>query len=73
MSAETALLIGYMPLAVRSSAVTDWERKFCASIIARNRKGRFEPTAKQIETMRGIADKFRDQYMRDDAITEDPK
>jgi hypothetical protein len=73
MSDEAAILIGYMPLAVRSSAVTEWERGFCASIIAKNNKGRFTPTAKQITTMRRIADKFREQYMRDDALTEDPK
>ena len=70
MSDEAALLIGYMPLAIRSSAVTDWERSFCASIIAKNRKGRFTPTPKQIETMRRIADKFRDKYMRDDNLIE---
>ena len=73
MSDETALLIGYMPLAVKSSAVTEWERGFCASIIAKTKRRRFTPSAKQIATMRRITEKVRDAYMRDEPLTEDLK
>lgn len=64
---EVDLLVGYMPLCVRADTVTDWERKFCASIIAQTRRGR-RPTAKQAATMRRIVDAFRDATMR---LTDD--
>lgn len=40
----------YAPIIVRSSVPTDWERKFCASIIAAKRKGR-ALTRKQAEVL----------------------
>ena len=66
---ETGLLLHYMPLCVRSSTVNEWERKFCASIIAQTRKGR-RPTAKQIPIMRRIVDDFRDAML---SVTDDER
>lgn len=72
MSAEVQHLIHYMPLAVQSGAVTDWERTFCASIIHKSRQRQFQPTRKQIDVMRRIVTKFQDAHMRDEPLTEDP-
>lgn len=55
----------YAPIIVRSSVPTDWERRFCASIIAQERKGR-PLSAKQSEVMARIVAKFQDATMRDD-------
>lgn len=54
----------YMPLCVQSSVVTDWERKFCASMIARDRSGNFRPSNKQASVMSRIVDKFQAATMR---------
>jgi hypothetical protein len=60
----------YAPIIVRSSVPTDWERKFCASIIAAQRKGR-ALTEKQREVMGRIVRKFQDATMRDEGpVTE---
>ena len=65
------LLLGYMPIIVRASGISEWERTFCASIISRSRTARFRPTERQINTMRVIVQRFQDR-MRDDApLTED--
>ncbi len=57
----------YAPIIVRSSVPTDWERKFCASIIAQERKGR-ALTQKQEKTLGRIVKKFQDATMRDDGV-----
>lgn len=62
-SNEAELLLHYMPIAIRSESVTDWERKFCASIIAQDRRGR-APTEKQIRVMHKIVDAFKASTMR---------
>ncbi|MFP5510766.1 MAG: hypothetical protein ACLGIP_16665 [Alphaproteobacteria bacterium] len=59
----------YAPIIVRSSVPTEWERKFCASIIAQERKGR-AMTERQQEVMGRIVRKFQDATMRDDGVTE---
>lgn len=64
---ETERLLHYMPIVVRGSTVTDWERKFCASIIAQSRKG-LRPSEKQIGVMRRIVDDFQSATMR---LTDD--
>lgn len=58
----------YAPIIVRSSVPTDWERKFLASIIAAERKGR-ALTAKQATILSRIVAKFQDATMRED-VTE---
>lgn len=55
----------YAEIIVRSSVPTEWERSFCASIIAQKRNGR-PISEKQHKVMSRIADKFRDATMRDD-------
>lgn len=60
----------YLEPLVRSSVVTDWERKFCASLIAQTRKGRILSAA-QSQTLGKIVRKFQDATMRDDdRVTE---
>ena len=58
-------LTHYAPIIVRSDVPTEWERKFCASIIAARRKGR-AMSEKQREVMARIVGKFQDATMRDD-------
>jgi hypothetical protein len=54
----------WLPVLVRGD-VTEWERKFCASLIAQTRKGR-NLTDKQHATLKRIRDAFRDRTMRED-------
>lgn len=61
-------LAHYAPIIVRSSVPTDWERKFCASVIAQERKGK-PMTEKQEQVMERIVKKFQDATMRDE-VTE---
>lgn len=63
MADDTALLLHYMPIIVRSGTVTEWERQFAASIIARSRKGAFRPSEKQTAIMRRIVDEFRAEML----------
>jgi hypothetical protein len=65
---ETDRLLHYMPIVVRSSCVTDWERDFCASMISKGRRKAFHPTDKQIGVMRRIVEKFQAETMADDLI-----
>lgn len=67
-SGELEMLIHYMPIIVRGSTVTDWERQFCASVIARSRRSGFAPSEKQITIMRRLVDTFRDATLHDDII-----
>lgn len=55
----------YAPIIIRSSVPTDWERKFLASLIAADRKGR-ALTPRRAEVLDRIVDKFRDATMRGD-------
>ncbi len=57
----------YAPIIIRSAMPSDWERKFLASIIAAERKGR-ALTTKPAETLSKIVDKFQDATMREDVI-----
>lgn len=65
---EVGQLLVYMPILVRATEVSDWERKFCASMIAQSRRGR-PPSEKQIGVMRRLVDKFKDT-LRGDALVE---
>lgn len=55
----------YLPILVRDGGVTDWERKFCASLIAQQRRGR-ALTLKQSESLTRIVSKFQARALRDD-------
>lgn len=63
---EINRLVGYMPIIVRASGVTEWERKFCASIISKSRSAKFTPSEKQCAVMDRLVNKFQDLTMRDD-------
>lgn len=54
----------YAPIIIRSSIPTDWERKFLASLIAAERKGR-ALTVKQAATLGRIVTRFQDATMRE--------
>lgn len=68
MTAEAATLLSYMPIIVRDGEITDWERKFCASMIARNRTGAFRPSPGQLVHLRRIVRAFQDRTMRVEVI-----
>lgn len=65
-SGEVQRLIGYMPIVVRSETPTEWERKFCASMIRQNNRGAFDPSEKQISIMQRIVSKFQKDAMLGD-------
>lgn len=67
-SGELENLLHYMPIIVRGNTVDDWERQFCASVIARSRRPGFAPSAKQITIMRRLVDTFRDATLHDEII-----
>lgn len=55
---EIGRLLHWMPIILRSFGVTDWERTFCASMVAKSKAGRFAPSQKQAEAMRKIVDAY---------------
>lgn len=57
----------YLPILVRDDGVTDWERKFCASLIRQQRRGR-GLSEKQAWTLRGIVERFQLRALRDEVI-----
>ncbi len=68
---ETAVLVHYLPHVVRSAGLSDWERKFCASLIARSKRGGWTPTAKQVRVLRRLVDNFRTAAFSE-PLTEEP-
>lgn len=62
-------LTHYAEIIVRAGGITEWERKFCASIVRQRRQGR-QFTAKQLDTMGRIVGKFQDAVMRDEGVVE---
>lgn len=62
-TAEVDRLLGYMPILVRDGGVSDWERKFCASIISRSRRSAFRPSEKQIAVMDRMVSEFQRRTM----------
>jgi hypothetical protein len=61
---EIAALMVWPPIIVRASGITPWERKFMASLIARNRSGRFVPSRGQLVQLRRIVGEFKEQTLR---------
>jgi hypothetical protein len=59
----------YAPTIIRSSVPTDRERKFLASLIAAERKGR-PLTAKQADWLGAIVRRFQEAVMRDEGVVE---
>lgn len=64
--AEIDRLLHWMPIVVRDGSLSDWERQFCASMIRRDRAGRFSPSARQARVMRGIVDRVMRSALRED-------
>lgn len=64
-TSEADLLIGWMPVCVRAPGLSEFDRKFCASVIARSRKSGFSPSEKQLGVMRRIVDRVREQALRE--------
>lgn len=62
---EAESLLGWMPVCVRAPGLSEFERAFCASVIARSRKGGFSPSEKQLGVMRRIVDRVREQALRE--------
>ena len=60
----------YAPIIIRSSVPTDWERKFLASLIAAQRKGR-ALSARQADILSRIVAMFQHATMREDVIEND--
>ena len=59
-------------IAVRSPDVTEWERQFCASVIAQANRRAFKPTPKQSAAIERIRQKLIDAAREDDApVIED--
>lgn len=59
----------YAPVIIRSAVPTDRERKFLASIIAADRKGR-ALTEKQQKWLGDIVARFQREVMSDDGVVE---
>jgi hypothetical protein len=63
---EAEALCAYLPALVCDGGVSDWERRFCASLIARRR--RFPGRAlspRQVAALRRIVRSFQDRVMRE--------
>lgn len=70
-TAFTDRLLGYMLIIVHDDGINDWERKFCASMIAKQRRGVFRPSINQVATMDRIVNAFL-KRSRDADVIEDP-
>ena len=59
-------LCAYLPALVCDGGVSDWERRFCASLIARRRRlpGR-QLSPRQVAALRRIVRSFQDRVMRE--------
>lgn len=57
----------YLPILVRDGGVTEWDRKFCASLIRQARAGR-RLSEKQAATLRGIVERFQERAMGDGVV-----
>jgi hypothetical protein len=60
--------VNWLPILVRGD-VTDWERQFCASLIAQTKRGR-RISDKQAKVLTRIRDQYRERTMRDDDLIE---
>lgn len=68
-TAEVDRLVHYMPILVRDGGVSEWERKFAATIIRRSRgKNGFTPTAKQIAVMSRMVKAFQEREMAGEVL-----
>jgi hypothetical protein len=64
---EAAALLTWARIMVRSD-VTDWERKFCISVIAADKRGR-KMTDRQFATLRRMVEPFRARALASDEVS----
>ena len=57
--------VHYLQILVRDGGVSDWERSFCASLIAQQRTGK-PMSAKQAKVLDRIAEDFRRRSLTQD-------
>lgn len=69
-TSEIERLLHYMQIIVRSDGISDWERKFCASMVAAQRRRGFLASSKQIACMSRIVKEFQNRELRDDVIED---
>lgn len=58
-------LLHYMPIIIRSAVLSEFDRKFCASVIGRSKRGHFIPSGKQLSIMRRLVARFQAETMGD--------
>lgn len=56
--AEIDRLLHWMPIILRSFGITEWERTFCASMVAKSKRKRFQPSEKEAAAMRKVVDAY---------------
>ena len=61
--ADLEILLHYLPHVVRSPDLSDWERSFAVSILARHRRGPFVPSDRQLPILRRLVERFRADQM----------
>jgi hypothetical protein len=69
--AEVDRLLHWMPIVVTAADLGEWERKFCASAIARSRRGPWRPSAKQLCVMQRLVREFQERTMRRERASEE--
>lgn len=58
-TSDVEILLHYMPIIARAGGISDWTRQFAISMAGRIKRGRVNPTAKQIAVMRNIVAEFK--------------
>jgi hypothetical protein len=69
LTPEADNLLHLLPTVVRSPDLTDWERKFCVSVIGAQKRRPCQPSEKQMGVLRRIVGAWKDKNLRvvDDA------
>ncbi len=70
---EVATLLHVLRHVITSPDLSTWERKFCASMLARHNRGGFVPSAKRGHVLRRIVAAWKAKHMTIDLIDTDDK
>jgi hypothetical protein len=70
MRDEIGHLLHWMPIVLRGAGVSEAQRRFCAGIVARSRRGGWRPSGREIAAMRRIVGDFRARALRDPAAPD---
>lgn len=68
--AEARALLVWLRVAVRDADTGEWEHRFCASMLARARRGPLRVSEKQLRVMRAIAAGLRERARDDGMLVE---